>query len=41
LINREQRRAIKAGFTAFGEAVRDRAEAAWNAEQSDATSKTA
>jgi hypothetical protein len=41
LINKAQRRAIKAGFTAFGEAVRDRAEAGWNAERSDATSETA
>lgn len=38
LIGRRRQRAIKAGFTAFGEAVRDRAEAAWKAEHGDATS---
>jgi hypothetical protein len=38
LIGKKQQRAIKAGFTAFGEAVRDRAEAAWKADHPDATS---
>ncbi|HEY1750885.1 MAG TPA: SRPBCC domain-containing protein [Caulobacteraceae bacterium] len=38
LIGRKQRRAIKAGFTALGETVRDRVEAAWKAEHPDATS---
>lgn len=32
LIGRKRQRAIKAGFRAFGETVRDRAEAAWTAE---------
>lgn len=41
LIGKKQQRAIKAGFTAFGEAVRDRAEAAWNARGEDATSGAA
>ncbi len=36
LIGRKQQRAIKAGFTAFGETVRDRAEAAWQARQEEA-----
>lgn len=31
LMTRSQKKAIKAGFTAFGEAVRDRAEAGWRA----------
>ncbi len=38
LIDKKRRRAIKAAFTAFGETVRDRAEAAWKAEHGDATS---
>jgi hypothetical protein len=38
LIGRKQQRSIKAGFAAFGETVRDRAEAAWKAEHPDATS---
>jgi hypothetical protein len=38
LLGRQRQKAIKAGFTAFGEAVRDRAEAAWKAEHGDATS---
>ncbi len=38
LIGKKQRRAIKAGFAAFGETVRDRAEAAWKAAHPDATS---
>jgi hypothetical protein len=38
LIGKKQQRAIKRGFVAFGEAVRDRAEAAWKAEHPDATS---
>ena len=38
LINKRRQRAIKAGFTAFGETVRVRAEAAWKAEHPDATS---
>jgi hypothetical protein len=38
MISKKQQRAIKAGFTALGEAVRDRAEAAWKAEHPDATS---
>ena len=38
LINKKQQRAIKRGFAAFGEAVRDRAEAAWKADHPDATS---
>ena len=37
LIGKKTRRAIKAGFRAFGETVRDRAEAAWKAEHPDAT----
>ena len=37
-IGRRRQQAIKAGFTAFGEAVRDRAEAAWKAGHGDATS---
>ena len=37
LIGKKTRRAIKAGFKAFGETVRDRAEAAWKAEHPDAT----
>jgi len=41
LVDRKRRRAIKAGFVAFGEAVRDRAEAAWKAEHPDATSASA
>jgi hypothetical protein len=36
-IGKRQRRAIKAGFTAFGEAVRERAEALWQAEAKTAT----
>jgi hypothetical protein len=35
LINKQQRRAIKAGFVAFGETVRDKAEAAWIAQGHD------
>ena len=31
LMTKGQKKAIKAGFTAFGEAVRDRAEAGWRA----------
>jgi hypothetical protein len=38
LIGKKQQRAIKRAFTAFGETVRDRAEAAWKAEHPDATS---
>ena len=38
LIDRKRQRAIKRGFTAFGETVRDRAEAAWKAAHPDATS---
>jgi hypothetical protein len=38
LIGKKRQRAIKAGFTAFGETVRDRAEAAWKAAHPDATS---
>lgn len=41
LIGRRRQKAIKAGFTAFGEAVRERAEAAWKAEHPDATSASA
>ena len=41
MISKRQRRAIKAGFAAFGETVRDRAEAAWKARAPDATSRTA
>ena len=37
LIGRQVRRRIKAGFTAFGETVRDRAEAAWKAQAPSAT----
>jgi hypothetical protein len=37
LIPRKTRRAIKAGFTHFGETVRDRAEAAWKAQAPAAT----
>lgn len=37
LISRRLRRSIKAGFAAMGEAVRDRAEAAWKAEAESAT----
>jgi hypothetical protein len=37
LIGKKTRRAIKAGFRAFGETVRDRAEAAWKAQQPAAT----
>lgn len=38
LIDKRRQRAIKAGFTAFGETVRERAEAAWKAAHPDATS---
>ena len=38
LIGKKTQKAIKAGFRAFGETVRDRAEAAWKAEHPDATS---
>jgi hypothetical protein len=38
LISKKQRKAIKAGFTLFGETVRDRAEAAWTAEPPEAIS---
>jgi hypothetical protein len=38
LIGKKTQKAIKAGFRAFGETVRDRAEAAWKAEHADATS---
>jgi hypothetical protein len=38
LIGKKQQKAIKRGFAALGEAVRDRAEAAWKAEHPDATS---
>ena len=38
LIGRQRQKAIKAGFVAFGEAVRDRAEAAWNERAQRATS---
>jgi hypothetical protein len=38
LIGKTQQRAMKRGFAAFGEAVRDRAEAAWKAGRPDATS---
>jgi len=41
LIGKKQQRAIKRGFAAFGEAVRERAEAAWKAEHPDATSASA
>jgi hypothetical protein len=41
LIPKRLRRAIKAGFTAFGEAVRDRAEQAWRSEDQAATYRTA
>ena len=41
LISKAQKRAIKAGFTLFGEAVRDRAEAGWRAQAGDATSGAA
>jgi hypothetical protein len=37
LIGKKTQKAIKAGFTAFGETVRDRAEAAWKAQQPAAT----
>jgi hypothetical protein len=37
LIGKTTQKAIKAGFRAFGETVRDRAEAAWKAAQSAAT----
>jgi hypothetical protein len=37
LIHRKQRRAIKAGFTAFCETVRKRAEATWKAQAGRAT----
>ena len=37
LINKQQRKAIKAGFTLLGEAVRDKAEAAWTAQGHDLT----
>jgi hypothetical protein len=39
LISKAQRKAIKAGFTQFGEIVRDRAEAGWQARQASATSR--
>jgi hypothetical protein len=38
LIGKKTQRAIKAGFRAFGETVRDRAEAAWKAEHPEAIS---
>ena len=38
LIGKQQQRAIKRAFVAFGETVRDRAEAAWKAAHPDATS---
>jgi hypothetical protein len=41
LIGKKTRRAIKAGFRAFGETVRDRAEAAWKAQGGVATSGAA
>ena len=41
LIGKKTQKAIKAGFRAFGETVRDRAEAAWKAEHPDATSEPA
>ena len=41
LLTRAQRKAIKAGFTSFGEAVRDRAEAGWKAQGGSATSGAA
>jgi hypothetical protein len=37
LIGKKTQKAIKAGFRAFGETVRDRAEAAWKAQQPAAT----
>ncbi len=37
LISKKQRRAIKAGFVAMGEAVRDKAEADWKASAEGAT----
>lgn len=37
MIGKKRRRAIKAGFTAFGEAVRERVEAAWKADHPEAT----
>jgi hypothetical protein len=37
MIPKRLRRSIKAGFTAMGEAVRDRAEAAWKAQAESAT----
>jgi hypothetical protein len=39
LISKQQRKMIKAGFTQFGEIVRDRAEAGWREQQRTATSK--
>jgi len=41
LMTKAQKKAIKAGFTLFGEAVRDRAEAGWRAQARDATSGAA
>jgi hypothetical protein len=41
LIGRKTRKSIKAGFRAFGETVRDRAEAAWKAQGGVATSGAA
>lgn len=41
MIGKQRQKAIKAGFTAFGETVRERAEAAWKAEHPDATSASA
>src|SRR6185437_4501187 len=38
MIGKKQQRAIKRGFVAFGETVRDRVEAAWKAAHPDATS---
>ena len=40
-IGKRQRKAIKAGFTAMGEAVRDRAEALWKSQRQGATSGAA
>ena len=41
LIGKRMRKAVKAGFTAMGEAVRDRAEALWKSEAEGATSGAA
>ena len=38
MVSKKQQRAIKAGFAALGETVRDRIEPAWKADHPDATS---